>query len=197
MQNDEATARPTHLNNCDPKCWVSKYAEYLYAFAIIRLNDEDLAKDLVQDTFLAALEGISAFAGRSSEKTWLTSILKNKIYAIYRIKSTAPSKKMHIVKDHNNGFFEELDGHWLVEQRPKEFGIEDPACIENKELKRMLEDCIKKLPSLWLSIFAMKHLEDMSTEIVCKTFNVTPANFWVIMHRAKLNLRACLQKTGL
>ena len=56
------------------------------------------------------------------------------------------------------------------------------------------QKCLQKLPSLWNAVFTMKHIEDTATEIICTELRVTQANFWVIIHRAKVNLRACLQK---
>ena len=68
----------------DPRKWVAAHADYLYGYAITRVNDEEQARDLVQETFLAALQRVAQFEGRSSERTWLTSILKNKIVDVYR-----------------------------------------------------------------------------------------------------------------
>ena len=76
----------------NPHQWVISYADYLYAYAIRRINDEELAKDLVQETFLAALEKAATFEGKSSERTWLTAILKNKIIDVYRKKSSGLTK---------------------------------------------------------------------------------------------------------
>ena len=75
-------------NLLNPRQWVAAHADYLYAYAITRINDEEQAKDLVQETFLAALEKVNNFEGKSSERTWLTAILRNKIIDVYRKKSS-------------------------------------------------------------------------------------------------------------
>src|ERR1700753_2857497 len=72
----------------NPHQWVANYADYLYSYALARINDEEQARDLVQETFLAALQRVHAFEGRSSERTWLTAILKNKIIDVYRKRSS-------------------------------------------------------------------------------------------------------------
>jgi RNA polymerase sigma-70 factor (TIGR02943 family) len=178
----------------NPHQWVNAHADYLYTFAITRINDEELAKDLVQETFLAALERMGKFEGKSSERTWLTAILKNKIVDVYRknssrLKTAALQEAGNELKD----FFEE-DGHWVTEHGPKEFGIEDKDHIVNKEFEQVLQKCMQKLPALWKAVFTMKHIEDEPTDTICNELKVSSSNFWVIIHRTKLNLRACLQK---
>ncbi|WP_299354842.1 sigma-70 family RNA polymerase sigma factor [Mucilaginibacter sp.] len=179
----------------NPHKWVDNYADYLYAYAITRIRDEEQARDLVQEVFLAALERADKFEGKSSERTWLTAILKNKIIDVYRKKSSGlvtVDVKMDQQTDQN--FFHE-DGHWREEHWPREFGVDGHDLLHNKEFNQVLQKCLQKLPVLWLAVFTMKHMEDEATETICTELKVSSANFWVIIHRAKLNLRACLQKT--
>ncbi len=197
MQRNHNETVEIENNTIDPHLWVNKYADYLYAYAITRTNDEEQARDLVQETFLAALERIDGFEGRSSEKTWLTSILKYKVIDVYRKKSSAFAKKSDVMmaEQEQQDFFDPDDGHWNVPHRPAAFGIEQSDALENKEFQQILQQCMKKLPSLWLSVFTMKHMDDESTTVICNELKVSSSNFWVIIHRTKLNLRACLQKT--
>jgi len=178
----------------DPHNWVKSHADYLYAFAITRLNDEELAKDLVQETFLAALEKISSFEGKSAERTWLTAILKNKVIDVYRKRSSGLKNiEVKEAEKEQDVFFSD-DGHWMPEHGPKEFGLEDKDHLVNKEFEQILQKCLQKLPALWMAVFTMKHIDEQPTDIICAEMKVTASNFWVIIHRAKLNLRACLQK---
>ncbi len=178
----------------NPHQWVYTHADYLYAYAIRRINDDEKAKDLVQETFLAALERADKFEGRSSERTWLTAILKNKIVDVYRKKTALPMSDLINAEKEQHDFFDQNDGHWNKEYAPQPFGIESADPLHNKEFNEIFKRCMEKLPALWMSIFTMKHLDDESTEKICLDLKVTAANFWVIIHRAKLNLRACLQK---
>lgn len=175
----------------DPREWVTNHADYLYAFALVRLNDEELARDLVQETFLAALERLDRFERRSSERTWLTAILKNKVMDVYRKKSMVPYRGEDAGYA---GFFEQENGHWKEEYAPRAFGIEEGDPLASKELNRVLQQCLRKLPALWLSVFTLKHIDDATTATICGQLGISSANFWVIIHRAKVNLRACLQK---
>jgi len=182
-------------NQLDPHHWVNAHADYLYGFAISRINEEELARDLVQDTFLAALEKLAGFEGKSSERTWLTAILRNKIIDVYRKKSSGlRNTEVIAAEQEQDDFFEENTGHWTSEHGPREFGIEDKDNLVNREFEKILEKCMAKLPVLWKAVFTMKHIDDESTDTICAELKVTASNFWVIIHRAKLNLRACLQK---
>ncbi|MBE9461722.1 sigma-70 family RNA polymerase sigma factor [Dyadobacter subterraneus] len=179
----------------DPLQWVKRYADYLYTYAVTRINDEEQARDLVQETFLAALEKVKTFEGRSSEGTWLTAILKNKIIDVYRKKSSGLSNKSGVseAEQDQKNFFDPDDGHWNEDFRPKELGAEEDLLV-NAEFSMILQKCMDKLPALWSAVFTLKHMDEEVTENICETLKITPSNFWVIMHRAKLNLRACLQK---
>ncbi|HVU94068.1 MAG TPA: sigma-70 family RNA polymerase sigma factor [Puia sp.] len=180
----------------DPRQWVGRYADYLYSYAVSRLEDEEQARDLVQETFLAALEKLADFRGASSERTWLTAILKYKIIEVYR-KRNSGLLMQRVDQGPELEFFEADNGHWKEEFAPRPFGAEMADPTLRRELAAILQRCIQRLPALWRSIFSLKHLDDVATEDICRDLKVSPANFWVIIHRAKLNLRACLQKEGL
>ncbi len=177
----------------NPHNWVKNHADYLYAYTLSRLNDEEQARDLVQETFLAALQRVNKFEGKSTERTWLTAILKNKIVDVYRKRSSG-LKGEQISNDPPEPDFFEEDGHWRNEHRPQAFGAEDHNPLHTKEFNLILQQCLQKLPALWMAVFTMKHMDDQSAEMICSELKVSNANYWVIIHRAKLNLRACLQK---
>jgi len=178
----------------EPRHWVERYADYLYSYAFARLDHEEQARDLVQETFLAALEKVSEFRGNSSERTWLTAILKYKIIEVYR-KRNSGLRTERGDEEPEQEFFEPDNGHWKEEYSPRPMRAEGTDLLVNKELAAILKKCLQKLPALWLSVFTMKHMDDAATETICKELKVTQANFWVIIHRAKLNLRACIQRS--
>ncbi|WP_343522156.1 sigma-70 family RNA polymerase sigma factor [Pedobacter sp.] len=193
MQNETDKGLTAKSLHSDPLSWVEKYADYLYGFAMSRLRDEDVAKDLVQDTFLAGLQRLDRFEGNSEEKTWLTAILKNKITDFYRKRSAINLKVMN-AENEQQDFFDAESGHWTEKHYPRAFGLEADNPLMMKELGSILNECLAKLPGLWFSVFSMKHMDDLASELICTELKLTAANFWVIMHRTKLNLRACLQK---
>ena len=185
--------KESELKEAGPNNWVKNHADYLYSYVCTRVDDNELAKDLVQETFLAALEGWEKFDSRSSEKTWLTAILKNKIYDVYRKKANSIEKQTITINDSNTDEFFEESGHWKEGRYPESFGIED-APLENKEFDGILISCMNKLPILWKSVFAMKHVDEETSETICCQLEITSSNFWVISHRAKVSMRECLQK---
>jgi RNA polymerase sigma-70 factor (ECF subfamily) len=182
----------------DPQHWVDNYADYLFNFAISRLSDPEKAADLVQDTFLSALKAKESFKGISTEKTWLTSILKRKIIDVYRKKSTS---KESSIQDFGEGLSEDsffrseapFKGHWKEGQGPHSNSLLPEGEIENNELREILEKCISLLPENLASVFVMKMIDEAPSDEICKELNITPSNVWVMMHRARLKLRNCIE----
>lgn len=197
MLRKDKTLMAGFAHTLDPRQWVGNHADYLYNYAITRINDTELARDLVQETFLAALERLEGFEGRSAERTWLTAILKHKIIDAYRKRTNAlvDGHDETIYASDGAPFFESADGHWKERHLPQEFARTADAPLLSKEFQGALLRCMAKLPAVWLTVFTMKHIDEISTDVICHDLNVTAANFWVIIHRAKVNLRACLQKT--
>jgi RNA polymerase sigma-70 factor (TIGR02943 family) len=197
MANETLTDYNTHdhFKNLDPQLWVDEHADHLFAYALTHLNDEDLAKDLVQETFLAALEKINGFKGNSSVRTWLIAILKYKVIDIYRKRSRMKSinNTLNTVEGKIEYFDPELN-NWKREYWPEPFGNEPDNPFQHKEFNVVLQKCMKKLPALWIAVFTMKHMDDVLKETICKELKITSSNYWVIIHRAKVNLRSCLQK---
>jgi len=177
----------------DPAHWVAAYADYLYTYALARLDDDELCRDLVQETFLAALEKLSEFRGESSERTWLTAILRYKVIEVYRKKNSA---WLTTLDGHESEpeYFEPDNGHWKDAWAPRPMSIDHADPTIRKELAAILEKCLQRLPALWQAIFSMKHMDEVKTEVICEEMKVTPSNYWVILHRAKVNLRACVEK---
>ena len=179
-----------------PKEWVKQYSNLLFRYAFVRVNDREIAKDLVQETFLAALKNLPNFRGEISEKNWLFMILKNKIIDHYRKKATGLSVQIDEIMEEIDGYFGE-DKHWHEDHLPKEWGTENTLAVETKEFYDILNKCLNKLTELLHIVFAMKYLEEKDSEEICKELNITSSNYWVILHRAKLQLRVCIEKKWL
>ena len=186
----------------NPENWVTEYADYLYQFALSRVNEEEIAQDLVQDTFLSALKGKDKFKGNSAEKTWLCSILKNKIFDHFRCnyKQTLAleegnSSTENRTDEFSASYFDEEYKGWKTSTCPKEWDHPFPTDIEKKEFYFTLQKCLSFLPKTWASVFCLKNMDELSGEDICKELQITSSNLYIIMHRAKLQLRSCMEKT--
>ena len=174
-----------------PDKWVDNYADYLFNYAIARVNNSNIAKDLVQETFFAGLKSAKNFQGKSTERTWLVSILKRKIIDHYRKINSKKGQAEVRMNFYDNG---ENEGSWIEERVPQSWNNEAEKTIENRELKSQLDLCIDSLPEKYAMVFRMKTIQEFETEEICKELDITPSNLWVIIHRARTQLRNCMEK---
>ena len=180
---------PKHEIN--PNNWVKLYSDYLYNYTITRVNNHEVAQDLISETFMAGLKSMKNFKGEASERTWLISILKRKIIDYYRkINSNKGKAEVKI----NFSASEDNEGDWLEERVANPFGGNADSDIENSELGQAIENCLQKLPAKQANIFEMKTILNYDTETICNELNITASNLWVIIHRARTAMASCLEK---
>ena len=179
-------------NQLQPDNWVDLYADYLYNYALSRVSDMNIAKDLVQDTFIAGLNSAKNFKGDASERTWLVAILKRKVIDHYR---KTNSKKGQAEVRMNYLTDDESSGDWLEERVADPFEKSGEDNLETAELGLAIQDCIGKLPKKQAQVFRMKTIEGMDTEDICNELNINPSNLWVIIHRARTALMNCMNET--
>jgi RNA polymerase sigma-70 factor (ECF subfamily) len=169
--------------------WVERYAGDLYAWAIRKVSDEELAKDLVQDTFLAAAEKIDSFKGDSSPKTWLFAILNHKITDHYRKKLR---QSVSIDNRIFSRFFDE-GGSWNREKQPKDWQEDERHLLDDNEFQKVLKECLEALPDKWNVAVKLKYLLSKNGREICQEMGISHTNYWQIIHRAKLRLRECIE----
>jgi RNA polymerase sigma-70 factor (ECF subfamily) len=174
-----------------PDTWVDAYADYLFNYAVVRVSDEEIAKDLIQETFIAGLNSAHNFKGQASERTWLIAILKRKIIDHYR-KINSKKGKAEVRIQYNTNT--DSEGNWLEEQVADPASTQENDALENEELGLAIQACINQLPVNQRQVFTMKTLGGLSTEDICKELNINPSNLWVMIHRARTALMGCLNK---
>jgi len=174
----------------NPDKWINNYADYMFNYAVVRVNDGDLAKDLVQETFYAGLKSAKNFLGKSTERTWLVSILKRKVIDHYRKINSEKGQAEVRMNFYDTG---ENEGSWIEERVPQSWDNASEKTIENQELKTQLEVCIDNLPEKYAMVFRMKTIQEFETEEICKELDITASNLWVIVHRARTQLRKCME----
>ena len=181
------------INIANPHKWPELYGDLLYQYVLPRVRDVEIAEDLVQDTFLSALKGLAGYKGEASEKNWLFAILKNKIIDYYRRGATTEA----IISTPNlqttdNEWFNE-DGGWAENRMPKEWNVADNA-VERKEFQKIIIGCKEHLKALQQHVFTLKYMEDLDSDEICKVLNISSSNYWVLVHRARLQMRDCVEK---
>ena len=172
---------------------LSSHRDYLLRFARRRLRDGALAEDMVHDVLTAVIAGQARFAHRSSLRTWLTGILKHKIVDAIRRQAREPVVPAEA--DEEPGEIDELfseRGHW--NERPAAWGDPDGA-LEQAQFFRALEMCLERLPSRTARAFMLREHLGFETGEICKELDITPTHCWVLLYRARMSLRECLQQT--
>lgn len=171
------------------KNWVNEFTNELYKWAYYKTSSTETAEDLVQETFLVAAEKFNTFKGDSSPKTWLFSILNHKIIDYYRKNVTKP---VAIESVSISNYFDE-DGSWQQEKRPKDWNDEEGHLLDDDDFQQILQKCLDALPEKWNTCVKLKYLTEKSGEEICQELGIAPTNFWQIVHRAKLQLRNCIE----
>ena len=172
-----------------------EYRAYLLRYALLQLRDPGAAEDAVQETLLAALQATTGFAGRSSVKTWLVGILKHKIIDAHRRRareqplSDPDGEAAEAGEDIADAAFSE-DGHWV--HFPDTWDAPDRS-LEASEFWTVFEKCVEVMPARNARVFVMRELLEVSTEDICKELGITATNCWVMLHRARLAMRECLE----
>jgi RNA polymerase sigma-70 factor, ECF subfamily len=166
---------------------VREHAETLYSYALMRLGRRELAEDVVQETLLTALQSWESFAGASSERTWLIGILRHKILDFFR--------RHHGTEDVDDQIWRteyfNKSKHW--KDKLSNWKADPAALAENREFWHVLRDCLKELSKVMAEAFVMRELEGMTSEEICKHLEISETNLWVRLHRARLQLRRCLE----
>lgn len=187
---------PTSSGLSDPERWVELHGDYLFKYALIRLRDPAKAEDAVQETFLAALKGGKSFQGKSAEKSWLVGVLKNKIYDHYRkagretvftdLEFYSDEESDRFIPD---GLFK--DG-WIHELGPLEWQ-NDESTLDREDFWKTFHDCSGKLPKNVATVFNLREVDGIESKEICSLLNISENNLWVMLHRARMALRRCLE----
>jgi len=181
----------------DPERWVEEHADYLFKFALVRLRDATQAEDMVQETFLAALKGGDKIAGRSAEKSWLVGILKHKILDHYRKagRETSFTDLDFYADEESDRFIPDgaFAGGWIHECGPLEWPTEPGASLDREAFWRVYYECSGKLPKNISTVFTLREVDGIESKEICQLLNISENNLWVMLHRARMALRRCLE----
>lgn len=175
--------------------WVNQFSDELYSWAFFKTSSKEVAEDLVQDTFMAAFHKIDTFQGKSQPKTWLFSILNNKVIDYYRLSARTTKKNFSLTENSgyelSDGLFNTY-GCWKSNEINAAWD-QDQELLDNPEFNSIMENCMDDLPHKWKLAVTSKYLSDKKTETICQELEITTSNYWQIVHRSKLLLKKCLE----
>jgi RNA polymerase sigma-70 factor (ECF subfamily) len=177
-------------NKLNPSRWVDDHGDVLYRFALARLRSDEAAENIVQETLLAALNSQASYKGGSSERTWLIGILKHKILDSYRQREVVwideESENTEVEQRYFDG-----QGRWLAAPEPWN---QPEKALENEQFRVTLQNCLEGLPQKTARVFMLREADDLDTEEICKILGITATHLGVLMHRARFQLRRCLEQ---
>ncbi len=172
-------------DQCD---WLTAHGDYLFNLAVGQLRDPLVAEDVVQETFLAALKARDRFSGRSSDRTWLVGILRHKIYDHLRkvcrerpVRSTGGERERQEQESWDDSLL------WAHEVAAE--CVEPSRRMELAEFRDALETALGKLPPRIAQVFQMYEVEERPNREVCDKLKISESNLWVMLHRARKQLR--------
>ncbi len=169
--------------------WVDEHAGYLFRYAIPRVRDHHAAEEIVQETFLAAMKALESFRWKSSPRTWLIGILRHKIMDLFRRIDRKKETESLDVSDPTIDAWFDSKGRWI--KAPEDL---DPVALQERaDFWVIFEGCLETLPELQAEAFSLRVMDDVESTEVCKVLSISSTNLWVLLHRARARLRACLE----
>lgn len=198
MQTGESVnAAQTNPPSIDPTSWVDDHGDCLFRYALVRLRDESAAEDIVQETLLSAIQSMSTYRGKSAERTWLIGILKHKLIDHFRKSSREisfdPSETDLSEFDPLFERTDEFKDHWHDTLSPRIWKQSPEDALQQDEFFRVLQSCLGKLPDRVANCFAMREMNGLESDMICEILGLSANNFWVMMHRARMSLRRCIE----
>jgi len=178
-------------DNIDPINWLDEHGNALYAFALMRVREPSQAEDLVQETLLAALGTVENFKGESTERTWLTGILKHKV--LDHLRRSGREKPL---TDEDEASMEKVSmfdetGKWTI--KPGDWA-EPERSLEQEQFWNTMTNCVENLPEKLRTLYILREFDGNETDVLLETLNISSKNnLWVMLSRARLQLRHCLE----
>lgn len=174
--------------------WLADFGDDMYSWAYYKTSSRETAEDLVQDSMLSAYKSFDKYKPGSNPKTWLFTILNNKIIDYYRSSSTQKSVNQTTLqgnKPEDDNF--DSTGHWNKAHTPL-WGNTEEHLLDNPDFLAVMANCIENLPPNWRGVVMGKYFHHKKGSQICKELGITSSNLWQMAHRAKLQLKECLEK---
>jgi RNA polymerase sigma-70 factor (ECF subfamily) len=189
---ESETGQDVQSVHSSPAEWLEAYGDLMFRYAYLQLRDREKAEDAVQDALLSAYKAIDGFEGKSSIKTWLMTILRNKIIDIVRKDKRDRLVGVDSYDDPIIGSNFNSMGIWS--KWLSSWGDNPESLYEHKGFLERVENCMEKLPDNLRQVFILRNVDGLSTEEICEQLDISPNNLWVMLYRSRLRMRECLDK---
>ena len=173
----------------DPSTWVDAHGDYLFRYANLRLRDAGAAEEVVQDTFLAGIRFLDRYHGKGEERAWLLGILKRKLVDYVRKRARFDRDRFKTADENQKSDDFDARGQWKTDLPA--FSLPEKS-VESRELWDVVKGCLNTLPDGQADVFVLSVMEEMDSEQICRELDISPSNFWVRLHRARLALAKCV-----
>ena len=177
----------TSSNTVNPQIWLEEYHESLFKYALARLQDADLAEESIQETFLAALQSRNGFQGLASEKTWLISILKRKIYDHFR--RISRDRQYNVTFPKACIRYDVFDSKRMQALRSSIWFSDPSKVYEQKEFLKIIKHALSELPDRTAQAFILREVVELRSQEICEFMDISIYNLYVMVHRARKRLR--------
>lgn len=175
-----------------PGAWLEEHGDVLYRYALVQTRRPDIAQDLVQETLLAAWRGQSAFKRKASERTWLIGICRHKTLDYFRQSAReARAPRTPQVESIEEAEFFQSDGTWR--SPPAAWDWDPLRQVQAEGFLAVLQQCLAALPTAQRECFELRELGEIETGDVSQLLGVSRNHLYVLLHRARLRLRRCLE----
>ncbi|MBC8523529.1 sigma-70 family RNA polymerase sigma factor [PVC group bacterium] len=176
----------TKTESTNPEHWLQEHGDIMFAFAMNRIGNKTVAEDLVQEALLGAIKNVDKFSSSATVRTWLLSILKNKIVDYIRSKYTKTASTNECLDE-----MFDSEGSWKIP--PTAWKTDPTMHLHEEEFKKVLQACLDDLPENQRTLVMLHAFRDASTKELCNLLGITATNVGVVLHRSRHRLRKCLE----
>ena len=181
----------SELNPVNKEEWLPEHGDYLFRYAFVRLHNQSAAEDAVQETLLAGIRSLDRYDGKTPVRYWLRGILRHKVVDYIR----KASREVAVDDPEDEEILDrfKFKAFGIAEQHPAPWKFDPQHAYEQKEFWSVFYDCMSKLNDRTGLAFTLRELEGLSTKEICKELSLSPNNLWVVLHRARTQLKECLE----
>jgi RNA polymerase sigma-70 factor (ECF subfamily) len=177
---------------------VARHGGALLRLATAFVKDRSLAEEIVQETWVSALEHLDGFEGRAALRTWLFHVAANKARTrLTREGRSVPFSALALSGDAEDPAVgpEHFDQRGMWREPPGVWSEENPERLaQGAETRAAIEAAVADLPEAQRAVITLRDIEGLETEEICSLLGITVSNQRVLLHRARSKVRRALER---